>query len=147
MVSLQLQLLRDETAEEGLALRFPPTTTGAKDFTCPFVFANGAAGTVAGAPGAPDCPTAAPAAGVAGAAADAAVGAELVDEMDCWVEDVEAGVAVRAGPDGRWLLHGAAVGRFRALEAELLRVATYHLEAYAAQVRSGGGGRREREEQ
>ncbi|KAG2448660.1 hypothetical protein HYH02_006017 [Chlamydomonas schloesseri] len=138
IVSLQLQLLRDEAAEEDLAPRFPPSTTAAKDFTCPFVFANGGAGTVAGAPGAPDCPSPAPAAaagaGAAAAAADVAVASELVDEMDCWVEDVEAGVAVRAGPDGRWLLYGAAVGRFHALEGELLRVATYHLEAYAAQA-------------
>ncbi|KAG2497986.1 hypothetical protein HYH03_004245 [Edaphochlamys debaryana] len=133
IASLQLQLLRDERDEEGLAQPFP--TTANKDFTCPIAFAAGTAATVAtGLP--PGAAAAGGGSGGSGADSDGAADAGPPDpamEFDTWLEDPEAGVSVR-DPNGRWILYGAAVDRFRALEAELLRVATFHLEAYAAQL-------------
>ncbi|GIL72443.1 hypothetical protein Vretifemale_2807, partial [Volvox reticuliferus] len=62
-----------------------------------------------------------------------------------WMDDPEAGVSVRDA-NGKWILYGFAVDQFKTLELEILRVASYHLEVYAAQVHAGSSnsiGRRQ----
>ncbi len=94
MVSMQLQLLRDEAEEEPLAAP-NATTTACKDFTCPVQLAaatggSGAGGSAAGAG----------AGAGTGAGGDASDGPPTLVDFDAWTDDPEAGVAVRR-PDGR----------------------------------------------
>lgn len=40
----------------------------------------------------------------------------------------------------RWVVYRSALTLFNDVQSELLRVATYHLEAYAAQLHAAGRG-------
>lgn len=92
MVSLQLQLLRDEAEEEALAAP-NATTTACKDFTCPVQLAAATGGSGAGG-------SAAAVGAGPGTGGNAADGPSTLVDFDAWTDDPEAGVAVRR-PDGR----------------------------------------------
>ncbi len=93
LVSMQLTLLRDEAREAAAGASCQLSTAAAKEFTCPVRFARTAAKDDEAGPGA----GVQPGGGPAGKAPADAGPAGYVDEAwpDDWLEDAEAGVAVR----------------------------------------------------
>ena len=117
LVSMQLSMLKDELREEEMGTSSRPSAP--KPFTCPIIHHRQQGRGLETQGGSDEL------SGVDSEGEDS--------EGEDLVSDKESGVLV-VGPDGRPRVHKHAIALMREIEEEVLRVATYHMEAYAAQT-------------
>ena len=115
IVSMMLTMLKDElNEEERMGASSSKLTAAPKPFTCPVAYHRQEGGSFA----------------VNEAESDVSGGDEV--EGEDFVFDRESGVLV-VGHEGQPRVHKHAIALMREIEEEVLRVATYHMDAFVAQ--------------